>query len=186
MTTLYFIRHAQSDASVKDDFVRPLTETGRQSAKVLADQLRDTEFQAFYASPYPRTQETLRPLAESQDKKIIPIFDLRERTLGLVTPEAAQEHRQKQWADEHYKAQEGESLYEVQQRNLKAIRSILRMHQNQVVAVGTHGFALSAILKAFLPFSYENHLELIAKSPCVYRLQFSGEDFISAQEIQPV
>ena len=28
MTTVYFVRHAQSDASVQDPFLRPLTEQG--------------------------------------------------------------------------------------------------------------------------------------------------------------
>ena len=184
MTTLYSIRHAQSDSSVRDDNLRPLTEAGQRQAEALAETLQKVKFDALYASTYPRTSETLKPLAAKQNLKIVPIFNLRERVLGQVAPEQADRHRKAQWADENYKAEQGESILEVEQRNLKSLRSILRMHPGQTIGVGTHGFALSVILRALGDFDYQDHLALIEKSPCVYRLDFQGEKIAQIEEIQ--
>ena len=39
MTTVYFVRHAQSDASVQDPLLRPLTEQGRIIERGTHDEL---------------------------------------------------------------------------------------------------------------------------------------------------
>ena len=184
MTTLYLIRHAQSDNTNRNQTLRPLTEKGQEGAQKVAAVLGSIPFQALYASTYLRTQQTLQPLADLKGLKIIPIYDLRERELQEeIFQGDFDQYMAQQWADFNYAAPESESLQTVQQRNLKAIRSILRMHPGQIVGVGSHGCAMSTILDSFIPFGYEGYLAIRPKAPCVYCLKFEGEKLLSAEEV---
>jgi broad specificity phosphatase PhoE len=187
MTTLYLIRHAQSDNTNRDQMLRPLTEKGQEGAQKVAAVLGDVPFQALYASTYLRTQQTLQPLADLKGLKIVPIYDLRERELQEETFQGDfDQYMAQQWADFSFAAPGSEFLQTVQQRNLKAIRSILRMHLDQIVGVGSHGCAMSTILDSFIPFGFSGYSAMRPKAPCIYRLQFDGERFISAEEISLV
>lgn len=68
-TTVIFVRHAETDASMAGpDDDAPLNARGRQRAEVLADFLEDIDVvsgvNAIYASDKRRTQETAAPLAK--------------------------------------------------------------------------------------------------------------------------
>ena len=63
MTTIYFVRHAQSDHRHADDRTRPLTEAGLADRGVVLDCLRDVPVDAFYGSPYRRSYDTIAPAA---------------------------------------------------------------------------------------------------------------------------
>lgn len=66
-TTIIFVRHAEKDTTVADD--PPLSEVGRERAAELARQLVDADViagvDAIYATPFRRTQETARRLADA-------------------------------------------------------------------------------------------------------------------------
>ena len=73
MKTIYFIRHAQSEANLKDilasrqDF--PLTEKGRQEAIVIASELKNiAQLDRIFCSPLKRAQQTAQPIAEALSK----------------------------------------------------------------------------------------------------------------------
>ena len=71
-TTMIFVRHAEKDLSVPDD--PPLSEAGRQRVAELTRQLVDADViagvDAIYATPFRRTQQTARPLADALDLPI--------------------------------------------------------------------------------------------------------------------
>jgi broad specificity phosphatase PhoE len=70
MKTIYFIRHTQSEANLKDilasrqDF--PLTEKGRQEAVAIASEFKDiAQLDRIFCSPLIRAQQTAQPIAEA-------------------------------------------------------------------------------------------------------------------------
>jgi broad specificity phosphatase PhoE len=67
-TTVMFVRHADTDATMASGNDAPLNATGSARANLLADFLQDTDVlagvDAIYASPFLRTQQTAAPLAE--------------------------------------------------------------------------------------------------------------------------
>lgn len=71
-TTIIFVRHAEKDTSVAGD--PPLSELGQKRAAELTRQLVDADViagvDAIYATPFRRTQETARPLADALDLPI--------------------------------------------------------------------------------------------------------------------
>lgn len=71
-TTLIFVRHADKDLTVADD--PPLSEAGRRRVAELTRQLVDADViagvDAIYSTPFRRSQETARPLADALDLAI--------------------------------------------------------------------------------------------------------------------
>ena len=59
MTHIYFVRHARPDLSIKDNYVRPLTEVGKQDALLACERLFDIEFSSIYSSTYLRSYQTI-------------------------------------------------------------------------------------------------------------------------------
>lgn len=67
LTTVILIRHAEK----QDSDNPPLSKAGRQRAKKLAEMLSQTDVTAIYATPYKRTEQTIRPLAKQKELDII-------------------------------------------------------------------------------------------------------------------
>ena len=87
---LTLLRHAKSSWKNPDlaDIERPLSKRGRRDAVTMAARIlgHDVEFTAIYASPAPRTRETLAhmlPALPAQDARIV--FDQRLYTFQLGT-----------------------------------------------------------------------------------------------------
>lgn len=183
MTILYFIRHAQSDYSVKDECMRPLTEKGLADAQQLPHLFTETTIDALYCSPYRRTIQTLAPLAKQVQQPIRILEDLRERSIGCWV-EDFYDYSQQQWADFTYKLDNGESLAEVQTRNIQALTHILASHDGHTVVVGTHGTALSTILQHYdATFNFQRFLMMVNVMPYIMKLTFRQHEYLSSEEI---
>lgn len=69
VSKIILVRHAEK---ATDDARDPsLSEKGKQRATLLASLLKDVPVDAFYATPYKRTIETLSVLAEANKKEIL-------------------------------------------------------------------------------------------------------------------
>ncbi len=69
VSKIILVRHAEK---ANDDPRDPsLSERGKQRAALLAALLKDLPVNAFYATPYKRTKETLSVLAEANKKEIM-------------------------------------------------------------------------------------------------------------------
>ena len=90
MTTVYFVRHVQSDASVQDPFLRPLTEQGLRDRRLVTEFLSGREVTALFSSPYKRAVDTLADFAEKQGMPVQIVEDFREHeTLSDSYPDEA-------------------------------------------------------------------------------------------------
>lgn len=67
-TTFILVRHAEK----ADDGTRnpPLTEEGNQRAMNIASMLENQDIAALYSTPFKRTQQTLKPLAEAKELEV--------------------------------------------------------------------------------------------------------------------
>lgn len=105
MTTVYFVRHAQSDASVQDPLLRPLTEQGLRDRRLVTEFLSGREVAALFSSPYKRAVDTLADFAEKQGLPVQIVEDFREHeTLSDSYPDEAYfPFIQKYWEAPSYK-----------------------------------------------------------------------------------
>lgn len=184
MTTVYFVRHAQPNTKNHDDLTRELTEQGVADSFRIAAFFQETHIDAVYASPYKRAVDTVAPCAQSKELMIQLRADFRERKISDEWISGFQDYAQRQWADFDYSLPSGESLREVQRRNIAALQDLLTRHPNQSILIGTHGTALSTILQYYRPaFGYAAFQQLQPLMPCIFRLLFDGQTCVDIQHL---
>lgn len=177
MTTLYFVRHCRPDFSVAEDSVRPLTEEGKQDISKINRYLDDKAVDVVVSSPFVRAVDSIKPFADANGKEIIVIDGLRERANGSFVNDY-EEYTKKQWEDFTFKKEFGESLAEVQERNLAALAHILTKFEGKNIAVSSHITSLCTIINHYQPdFGYEQVKEIKDVMPFVVKFQFEGDQF---------
>ena len=55
----------------------------------------------------------------------------------------------RQWEDFDYKLSDGETLKQVQTRNIKALNKVLEVYSGKNIVIGSHGTALSTIINYY-------------------------------------
>lgn len=81
--TVYLVRHAKAGSRDRwegDDIVRPLSNKGREQARLVAEGLAGEGVTALYSSPYVRCVQTLEPLGALLDLEVVPEPRLAEET----------------------------------------------------------------------------------------------------------
>ncbi|MEG2290327.1 MAG: histidine phosphatase family protein [Clostridium sp.] len=185
MTKVYFVRHAKPDFSVHEDLIRPLTEEGLRDSKKVTEFLFDKDISRIYASPYKRAMDTVRDLADKLNLDIITKDDLRERAVSDGWIEDFKSFFRAQWEDFSYKLPKGECLKEVQERNVQALKEILKENCGDNVVVGTHGTALSTIIHYYdNKFGLDEFNRIIDIMPWVVVMEFQGEELVSVEEVE--
>jgi len=79
MTTVYFIRHVQSDTSIRDGRIRPLTEKGLNDSRLVTAYLSDKNIDIAFSSPFKRSVDTIMDFKQKNNLKIQTIEHFRER-----------------------------------------------------------------------------------------------------------
>ena len=159
-TRLYLVRHAQSEGNAGADWQPdpPLTELGREQARLVGERLARQGIDAIFSSPLRRALQTARPLAEATGLSITVIDDLREIDVGLVEKDAvrvAQEKREaihRRLAEnpswDAFPGSEGSGPFRA--RITTAIDSIVRQCPGQRVVVVTHGGVIQTYVSVIL------------------------------------
>ena len=183
MTTIYFIRHAESDISVLDDNMRPLTAKGHEDCALVTKFLKDKGIDVVLSSPYKRSADTVAGFADSIGLQIELVEDFRERKVGGWA-ERFKEYSQKQWEDFSFKQPGGESLFEVQLRNIAALEEVLVKYKDKNIAVGTHGTALSVIINYYdSTYNYDDFWAMVGLMPWAVKMDFDGNACVCIEKI---
>ena len=117
MTSVFFVRHAKPDMTVKNDRNRPLTESGIASTSFVSDVLSDKGIDIVISSPYKRSLDTIKPFADSIGKPILTDERFRERGGGM--PGNGLRKHPERWKSEDWKEEWGESITDVRKRNVE-------------------------------------------------------------------
>ena len=195
MTKVYFIRHAQSDFTVSNSRIRPLTEKGRNDCRLVTEFLSDKNIDMVFSSPFKRAVDTLANFAEINNFEIQTIEDFREYR-GDSTAKIDRNAKyfsdnndfslflEKQWADFSYKISDGECLAEIQERNITALKELLIEHKEKNIVIGTHGIALSTIINYYdSTFGFKNFLEMADIMPWVVKMAFDENSCVKIEKI---
>ena len=156
MTTLYFVRHGESEANAAHRFSgrsdSPLTERGRRQALAVAEALRDTPFDRIIATPLSRSLDTALAIARERRMPLEVERDLLEIDVGERTGAAFDEVRGLlDWKDDGFVAWPGgETLEQVLERGLRAVRRLAReLPHGRVLVIG-HGGVTRILVSHFL------------------------------------
>lgn len=184
MNKIYFVRHAKPDFSVHDDLTRPLTDKGIIDSKNICEFLKEKSINKIYSSPYKRAIDTIKELAQNLNIKIEVVDDFRERKISNIWIEDFNKFSKSQWENFEYKLNDGESLNEVQSRNIKALHKILNENSNQNIVIGTHGTALSTIINYYdKTFDYLSFTKIKDIMPFIVCVEFEKTNVLNIDYI---
>jgi broad specificity phosphatase PhoE len=135
-----------------------LSARGHRQAKALAQYLHKERFDALYASPMRRVQQTLAPLLRNGLPEPVVVPELREVDFGDWTGLGWEEVHARfgisafAWLDELERAgiRNGESARTFRARLEPVLRAILARHAGQNVAVLCHGGVIRMLLALML------------------------------------
>jgi 2,3-bisphosphoglycerate-dependent phosphoglycerate mutase len=174
-TILFFVRHAESVYVEGKERTRGLSEQGMKDALKIRDILRSEYIDEFVSSPYERSIETIRLLANEQCKEIHIEEDLRERDIGDFTPATFLKAKRDVMEDFNKSFPGGESSIVAQKR---AIEVIIRfIGTGKKIGIGTHGDIMTLILNYF-DKQYEYTFWESTTMPDTYKVRFEGNEFI--------
>lgn len=155
MKTIYLIRHSMP-LKVNNEFNNDnlqiqnekssLSIEGEQIAK---DKLNNKEFSnidILFSSNYVRAIQTAKYIAEKNNLEINVISDFGERKFGINSwSELSDNFGEKQFLDENYKTEFGESQKEVRERTFNALMNVLKSDDKKI-AIVFHGTAMLFLL----------------------------------------
>jgi broad specificity phosphatase PhoE len=184
MKTIYFIRHTQSEANLKDilasrqDF--PLTEKGRQDAVVIAAEFKDVaQLDRIFCSPLIRAQQTAQPIAEAFGLNVETDERITEQDLGVFSgmtyaeldhrPDYMHE-RSKRWK---WIPEGGGESYEMIANRLEPFFQSLESLKGDNILFVTHAVILRMV-KATLEQTLPGYPREIAKNGEIWKVQFAG------------
>lgn len=148
MTTVYFVRHAHSTYT-PDEYMRPISESGRIEALKLVALFETINIHAMYASSYLRAVQTIDPIAQAKNLEITQIEALNERQLSNPPVDNFEEAIINVWQNPSLSYPGGESNHAAISRAVPALKELLQKHEGESVIIGTHGNILTLMLQAF-------------------------------------
>lgn len=181
-TTLYFVRHGETEYNRRRIMQgrridSSLNETGRAQASALSDRFAGKSLNAIYTSALSRSIETADYVAAHHpDAPRISLPGLDEMSWGIYEGESRSDRLQAM-LDEMYahwergayefRAEEGESIYEVQDRSVAAVEKILAAHAGDSVLIVSHGRLLRVLLATILDAGLDSMDDYDHANTCV-------------------
>ena len=183
MTELYFVRHAEPNYNNHDDMTRELSPKGMRDRLLVTEYLADKGIGLVLSSPYMRAVDTVSHFAVLHNLPVSTVADFRERTVDSVWIDDFAAFTRSQWADFNYKLNGGETLAQVQKRNINALYRVIQQHPDKAIAIGSHGTALSTIINYFVPqFGIEEFTRIKSVMPWIVRFSFADNTCVRIEE----
>lgn len=146
---------------------------GLRDRTLVTEFLMDKQIDAVLSSPYKRAMDTVRDFAEKKAMEIIVVENFKERKVDSGWIEDFNSFCKKQWEDFYYKLSDGECLQEVQDRNIAALKGVLKDYSGKNIVIGSHGTALSTIINYFdKTFGYAEFNEIKCLMPWIVKFEF--------------
>ena len=184
MKTIYFVRHAQSEANFKGILASrqdsPLTEKGRQEATVIASEFKAiAPLDRIFCSPLLRAQQTAQPIAEVFGLDVETDERITEQDLGVFSgmtytelddrPDYMHE-RSKRW---EWIPEGGGESYQMIANRLEPFFQSLESVEGDSLLFVTHAVTLR-IIKATLEQTLPDYPNDIAKNGEIWKVRFRG------------
>ena len=187
---LYIIRHGETEFNLLNivqgsGVDTDLNETGLSQAEQFYNRYKDSQFDKVYSSALKRTQQSIQRFIDSGiDHEILP--DLNEISWGDIEGKPqAPDHKKlyneivNKWnsGDIHAKIPNGESPFEMQQRQKRALEHILKNTHETNVLICMHGRAMKSFLCLLLGIPMSRMEDFQHSNLCLYLLKYNGSSF---------
>jgi broad specificity phosphatase PhoE len=147
--TFLLIRHAQARSS--DGIYNPntpLSDLGKEQAKLLTNALSETKIDVIYSSPFPRAYQTAEPLSNVINKPIIKCIEIQEFEMA-DKPLQIIEYRSdlEIWKPNQQGKPNGETVSQFFTRVALFCDKLCERHNNETIAIYTHAGTIDAIFR---------------------------------------
>jgi broad specificity phosphatase PhoE len=182
LTRIFLIRHGATILTAEDRFAGatnvPLSDEGRQQARLLGARLSEVPVSAVYASPLDRTMETASLLAAPHSLEVQPRDGLREISHGhweqLTRHEVDVQFPQEAaaWDDDPFTfaPEGGESGLAVTARALPALMEIVQQHTGEAIVVVSHKATIRLLLSSLLGFDPRRFRDNLDQHPAALNI----------------
>ena len=200
-TTVYLIRHSvrlnnnyiekyntSQDKLILSEKVC-LSSIGEKRAEILSNEKELQNLDYIYTSNCVRTVQTAKYIIEKQKLKFIIDERFDEKRTGKPNDMIVKNWWLRQYLDEDYKTEGGESQRDVRERFEEAVLEVLKNHKGKRIAVFSHGYAITFFIMKWCKFEYlekEDNLKFTFKgkeifnkkvnAPEVFKLTFNDEN----------
>ncbi|WP_374016850.1 histidine phosphatase family protein [Paenibacillus thiaminolyticus] len=185
-TVVFFIRHAESEYAAGRERERGLTEQGMKDAWRVSEVLAMEAIDHVYSSPYARAILTVQALADARGLTVRTVDELHERRIaGDAHPlNASQFVAAKRRAFENFTYAEpgGESSEAAQSRAVPSLLGLMRQHEGQRIALGTHGDIMTLMMNYF-DSGYGYDFWKATSMPDIYRCAFRGGKLVEVERM---
>lgn len=182
-TTIYLVRHAESDHAVRDAKTRPLTEKGMKDAEKLTAFFEDIPVSRIFSSPYLRAVQTVKPLSDKRNLPIVTDDRVREWMGGRPFPHEIFENRMREMFEDESSTNGGaESLKALKKRTREFTMHLLTRFPGETIVIGTHALALTALSMNFdQKIGLDFLMSLLPVTPFVLKITFENFDPVSIE-----
>ncbi|SEM70188.1 histidine phosphatase family protein [Lihuaxuella thermophila] len=154
MTYVCFIRHGETDWNKEIRFQGqtdiPLSETGVEQAKFLAEYLKDHTISAIYSSDLKRARQTAELIAAKHGLAVRATPEFRERSAGEWEGLTLSEIKEKYPDWEQIRFTGGaygiEPVEQLKKRMLGGVEALVEKHQGEHIYIVAHGMCINAVL----------------------------------------
>lgn len=187
-TTVYLIRHAESDHEIRDAKTRPLTPKGLKDADSLAGFFTDIPVTRIFSSPYLRAVQTIAPLSNEKNLPCQTDDRIREWMGGRPFPHELFENRMREmFEDESFTGSGAESLKALKKRTREFIMHLLSRYPGETIVAGTHALAMTAAAKNYDDsIGLEFLFKLLPVAPYVVKMTFEGFEPVCMRFFDPL
>ena len=208
MTTIYLIRHSvrlktdlienyntkQSNLIKSEKII--LSVEGERRAEILSQKQELENIDKVYVSNCVRTISTAKYLCTRQNLKYNIDDRLDERRVGIPNSDIYPDWFTRQFKDENFKTENGESQKEVRERMYEVLSEILDENKNKRIAIFTHGYAIIYLLLKWcklidvsddkITIEYNNRvlLDRFLNAPEVFKLTFNNKELKNIELIE--
>ncbi len=169
---LYLVRHGETNWNKETRFQGqvdiPLCEKGIEQAEAVSKRLAGQNFAAFFSSSLSRARETADIIAKPHNKPVQAVPDLQEMNFGYWEGLTVEEIRQKYdresaawWSRPlENRVPGGETLVELAERSVQAVKTIIQKYPEGQVLLVTHGGVIRCIVAAVLGIDLNQYWRL--------------------------
>jgi broad specificity phosphatase PhoE len=181
-TRIFLIRHGATELSAEDRFAGevdvPLSDVGRNQARLLAKRLSSEQIAAVYCSPLGRTRETASILAAPHAIEVQPCDGLREishghwegKTRAEVEKDYPKEYQRWELDPFSFAPAGGETGLSVTARAIPALLEIVENHCDCQVMVVSHKATIRLLLSNILGFDPRKYRDRLDQSPAALNI----------------
>lgn len=206
MTTVYFVRHSvrmrkseietynTSQPNIIKEEKIILSVAGERRAELLCSKEELQNIDVVYASNCVRTLQTAKYLLEAENLKVNIDERLDERRVGKPNDDIYPDWYSRQYFDENFKTEGGESQLDVRKRVGECFDEIIDKYRGKRIAIFAHGYAISFFLLRYcklidvddtkLTYEYNGKVILDKKlnAPDLFKLVLDDNDNVVSIE----